>query len=226
MPTPAENEPRWLGLDEAGRGSVLGPLVIGGFCLPPDRIGELRSIGVKDSKRLSPARREELLGQLDSLGECLSLEISPERIDTYVARRGLNELEVESFAELVRRARPTHVFADACDPVAARFGRKLARSAAFPGPIVSRHKADRDLPVVSAASIVAKVVRDRAIARLASMHSIDLGSGYPSDERSVLALRSSMKEVGRVPDWARRSWATTERVKRELTAQPLETFDP
>ncbi len=214
-----------LGLDEAGRGSVLGPLVLGGFHCDARAARELRSIGVRDSKLLTRAKREELFGRLPSLGSCLSRELAPRSVDAAVRRHRLNGLELEGFAALVQEAGPARVEVDACDVRAERFGARLAEAAEFRGPVESRHRADRDLPIVGAASIVAKVLRDRAIARLESQVGSPIGSGYPSDPRTVEYLRRAAADRSRdLPDGVRRSWATTQRVIRALETPTLETF--
>ena len=218
--------PRVLGIDEAGRGSVLGPLVVGGFCCVEERVPEVVAAGARDSKLLSPGRRATVYRELGGLGETRSIALAPRTIDRYVARRGLNELELRAFATLVRAARPDVVYADACDPDAERFGRRLAALAGTGARIVSRHRADRDVPVVGAASVVAKVRRDAAIARLAARTGEALGSGYPSDPDTRRCVERHARDGGSVPAWMRRSWETVQRVKRERPARTLEQYAP
>lgn len=215
-----------LGLDEAGRGSLVGPLVVGGFLVDADRIPELTEIGVRDSKRLSPARREEIFSTLPGIGEPFVLPLPARSVDRAVRFGRLNELELDAFARLVRSAQPDMAFADACDPVAERFGRRLGEASGNTCLVHARHKADRDLPVVAAASIVAKVHRDRALHRLRARLGEGLGSGYPSDQLTVAFVRESISGGGPLPSWLRASWATTERLMRGRTARPLEAFGP
>jgi ribonuclease HII len=215
-----------LGIDEAGRGSLVGPLVVGGFLLDAARIPELTEIGVRDSKRLTPARREEIFAELPSIGRSWAIPLPPRTVDRAVHRRGLNDLELDAFARIVRSARPDMAFADACDPVAERFGRRLGEASGNCCLVHARHKADRDLPVVGAASIVAKVHRDRALDRLRARLGEDLGSGYPSDRETVAFVRQTLSGGGPLPSWLRASWATTERLIQGRTARPLEAFGP
>lgn len=221
-PTTAD---RVLGLDEAGRGSVLGPLIVGGFSCSADRLEELRGSGVRDSKLLSPRRRDEIYSLLPALGECRSIAIAPRTIDRYVARGGLNDLELEAFAALVRDARPDLIYVDACDPDADRFGRRLAELAGTGSRVVSRHKADRDFPIVGAASVVAKVRRDAAISELARRSGEVVGSGYPADPETKECVTRHARDGGRVPVWMRRTWETVQRVKREHPARTLDGFE-
>ncbi len=214
-----------LGIDEAGRGSVIGPLVVGGFLVRADQLDALRATGAKDSKALSPARRDAVYARLGTVGRRWTVLLTPKEIDRYVARGGLNELEARAFARLVRRARPDRALVDACDANADRFGRAVEGFAGGTVPVFARHHADRDDVLVGAASIVAKVSRDRAIARLQARIGTPVGSGYPSDPTTVAHLRAHAATGAPFPDYVRRSWATTKRVKRAVRAPPLEAFE-
>ena len=214
--------PKVLGIDEAGRGSVLGPLVVGGFLTERDRLEELATLGVRDSKLLTPARRETLFEALESIGKRLAIEITPTQIDGAVARGELNLLEARFFAKVVRMTDAREVFVDACDTRAARFGQRVKSLARTSARVVSRHHADRDLPIVSAASIVAKVCRDRSLARLRTDLGVECGSGYPSDVKTqAFVSRHLLVQNERVP-WLRHSWRTVERLKPH---PPLRTLD-
>jgi ribonuclease HII len=205
---------------------VLGPLVVGGFCCSADELPTLVGLGVRDSKRLSPAQRGAVYARLASVGTRWSIAIPPRTIDRYVARGGLNELELETFARLIVQLRPDVTYVDACDTNAARFGQRLSAIAGNGTRVVSRHKADRDLPVVGAASIVAKVRRDAALARLRTATVETLGSGYPSDAETRSCVERHARDGGRIPSWMRASWATVQRVKRARPARTLETYVP
>jgi ribonuclease HII len=224
-PPPAPGEEWVLGLDEAGRGSVLGPLVIGGLLVREDRLVQLPALGVKDSKQLSPRARRAVYARLPELGRCASVSFLPAEIDPWVERGGLNHLEARGFAQLVRRLRPHRVVVDACDPVAERFGREVERLAGGATRVEALHHADELVPVVSGASIVAKVRRDRAIAQLARRLGREIGSGYPSDERTLRALGEELEGPSE-PSWIRHSWATTQRVKARIQVKPLEEYAP
>jgi ribonuclease HII len=214
-----------LGIDEAGRGSVLGPLVVGGFLLPDDQLDRLRDLGVRDSKLLSRPRRESLATALAGLGRSWTISISPSRIDRAVAHQGLNELEAEAFGRLVRRARPARAYVDACDPVEARFGRLVARRAGVPpSRVVARHHADRDLPLVGAASILAKVRRDREIDDLQRSADGELGSGYPSDPTTRRYLAGLLEGGGTLPTWVRASWKTLRNLKPATATRTLDAY--
>lgn len=212
-----------LGIDEAGRGPVLGPLVVGGFLVPTDRVASLPELGVRDSKELTAAERTRIFEALGAVGERHHVVLAPSEIDTAVRSGRLNDLEARTFARLVRKTRPEIAYVDACDPVAARFGRTVAAYANVPTRVVSRHKADRDFPVVGAASIVAKVLRDRAIDRLRQELGTDPGSGYPSDP-TTRAFLADLLRRGERPGYVRHSWQTTKDLLPRRAPSRLESF--
>ena len=218
-----------LGLDEAGRGSVFGPLVVGGFAIrgsPEGTQAILRGVGARDSKTLSPTRRGEVYRRLKPLGTPATASAEPARIDTYVEQGKLNTLEVELMASIVVRLQPDLVLADACDPDARRFARQLAARAegsGWKGKVMAAHHADRDLPLVGAASVIAKVTRDRALARIARRAGTNLGSGYPSDPTTRDHLKGLLGRSP-LPRYVRSSWATVRDLREELAHPPLESF--
>lgn len=201
-------------------------MIVGAFHCTEDRLDELRATGVRDSKLLTAERREAVYGQLSRIGRLTSIALLPRTIDRYVARGGLNELELESFATLVCRLQPDVAYVDACDTDAERFGRRLGALVGSGTRIVSRHKADRDFPIVSAASVVAKVRRDAALERLARSAGEPLGCGYPHDPETQACVERHARDGGRVPPWMRRSWETVQRVKRAHPARTLDAYEP
>jgi len=213
-----------LGVDEAGRGPVIGPLIVGGFVMDEDRTDRLRELGVRDSKTLAPHRREELYEELGRYGRRESIALLPAEIDAAVARGALNRLEARAFAELIGRVHPSRTFVDACDANAPRFGALVRQLSGWEGEVVSRHNADRDVPVVSAASIVAKVERDRAMAQLGKELGAELGSGYPADPVTIAFLKDHLPRAGQRPYWLRSSWQTTARLMAERAARTLDDF--
>lgn len=216
---------RILGIDEAGRGSVLGPLVVGGFLLRSDRLEELRAAGACDSKALSADAREEVYARLPSIGVCRSVVLTPREIDRFVSHGRLNELEARAFGALIRQLSPDVARVDACDTDARRFARTVAHWAGTRVPVLASHHADRDDVVVGAASIVAKVRRDRALHRLRDRLGAEIGSGYPSDDRTFAFLVERFAHADDLPPWVRREWATMQRVKPERPGPSLETFE-
>lgn len=198
------------GIDEAGRGCVVGPLVVAGVSADADGIEELKEIGVRDSKKLTPGRREALYPEI--LKVCARVHwvhITTQEIDRIVANgkkyRKLNYLEALYFAKVADELLAEVVTVDASDSSPKRFRDNIVESLRLPSEVKAFHKADRDYPIVSAASIVAKVTRDREVARLRAVHG-DFGSGYPSDPKTKIYFRRWLEEGKEPPEWTRRSW--------------------
>ena len=210
---------RMAGVDEAGRGSVIGPLVIAGVSVEENDLPKLVDIGVKDSKLLSPQKRETLAKQIRKLAlNCHVVFLSPVEID-HVVETGkrlhrLNRFEAQSMARVIAVLKPDVAYVDASDVIADRFGEHIAENLDFNLKIVSEHKADITYPIVSAASIIAKVERDQAISNLQKKHG-NLGCGYPSDSKTINFLGDWIRKFGSYPDFVRKSWKTSKRVMME-----------
>jgi ribonuclease HII len=215
-----------LGIDEAGRGAWVGPLVVGAVAIGSGDLAALHATGARDSKLLSPAARERIYERIGAVASTRSVAIAPAEIDRHVARGGLNDLEASVFGRLARELSADVTYVDACDVDARRFGRKVASIAGRGTRVVSAHRADRENPLVGAASIVAKVERDRAIAKLSEELGGGLGSGYPSDRTTVEFVRRRVRPADPRPPWLRASWSTTERVIGAPPARSLEEFGP
>jgi ribonuclease HII len=210
---------RLLGLDEAGRGCVLGPLVVGAFCTESGQT-RLRKAGADDSKLLSRERREEVRGRLLPMGEHAVLQMSPQAIDT----TNINRLEEEAFVALIVQFRPDRVYIDA--PVHPRgipnFVARLRNSLWPELQIVAECKADSTHAVVGAASIFAKVARDAEIAALG-----EVGSGYPHDPITRAWLRGFVDRNEPFPPCVRTRWGTIGFL-RQMTlfaSRPAVTFE-
>lgn len=212
-----------VGIDEAGRGPVIGPLVVCGVAVSDDTLDELESLNLRDSKKYTRKKREELEEIILSLTECTIAEISASEIDFKRRQKTLNDIEVELFAEvLLKFPQATQIIVDACDVNPVRFGEKICACSGVPS-LVSEHKADDTYPIVSAASIIAKVQRDRRIDELREVYG-DFGSGYCADEKTLLFLREYIKEKGGLPPIARASWDTAKRLLEEYYQRPLDIF--
>ncbi len=192
------------GVDDAGRGSVIGPLVIAGISIEKNKIKHLSEIGVKDSKQLTPASRQWMYKKILSVVDGYHVaKISPKTIDQSVATNDLNQLEARYMAKVIAKLEPDLSYVDSCDVIPKRFGMRISEMAQS-GKIHSSHHADRKYLVVSAASIIAKVNRDRAIEKLRKTHN--LGSGYPSDVKTMNFIKSWIQQNGTVPKFVRTSW--------------------
>ena len=198
------------GIDDAGRGSMLGPLVIAGISLDKKNLKRLSSLGVKDSKKLSPKSREYLYKKIiETVDDYYVAKISPRSIDASVRKHCLNNLEAKYMAKVVSKLNPDISYIDSCDVNPIRFGREISKLSDN-HKIKSYHHADSRFVVVSAASILAKVTRDRAIMKLRKDHN--LGSGYPSDSKTVKFVTKFYKKNQIMPSFVRKSWKPVQRI--------------
>lgn len=202
-----------LGIDEAGRGPIIGPMIVAGVLVDNSTVPILEKLGVRDSKELTPTQRRELFARiLDLASYVVIVKIPPAVIDTV----NLNRLEIQTIAHIVRRTLTIYrdldtIYMDAVGP-ASKMASEIRRLSGFKGTIVAKPKADRRYLPVSAASIVAKVVRDEEIEKLRQLYGVR-GSGYPTDPHTLEWIREAYRESPHSPPWfVRRSWSTLKRV--------------
>ena len=225
---------RHIGVDEAGRGPAIGPLVVSALNIPERDRSILRDLGVDDSKNLSKRNRERLYKQILSYSESLNWSVGlvhcdAKRIDEWMDDGSLNSLEVLLFSEAIEDAAEPgaslEIFLDACDVDAERFGRRVSRTLgdSWHGcKIYSKHKMDTRDEVVAAASIIAKVSRDSVMEDLSRELNIDLGSGYPSDPKTKEALEILCEDEV-LDNCIRRNWANVNRTWRRIHNRPIQT---
>lgn len=201
------------GIDEAGKGPVLGPMCVAGVLLDEEKLDALSQIGVKDSKQLTAKRREALAVEIKALAdEYYILEVSPFQIDELRKIMTMNEIMVTCYAKVLEELNPRHAFVDAADVIAYRYGENIKKKYAGEIEITSEHGADEKYPIVSAASILAKVQRDALVKILEENVGVEIGSGYPSDPKTIKFLEAWIQEHGKLPDFARSSWETARRL--------------
>lgn len=198
------------GVDDAGRGSMLGPLVIAGIVIDKSKLRKLSALGVKDSKKLTPKSREELYDKIISIVDDYHIaKIPPRSIDSSVKKHNLNQLEAKYMAKVISKLNPETSFVDSCDVNPKRFGKEISKLSGNK-KIRSYHHADSRFIVVSAASIIAKVARDKAITKLKKTH--DVGSGYPSDNKTIEFVKKYYQIQKTMPNFVRKSWKPTQNI--------------
>jgi ribonuclease HII len=205
------------GVDEAGRGCAIGPLVVAGVLFEERAIDTLQAMDVRDSKQLSRRKRESLAFEIRELSlRHKYFDLQPRTIDIVVDRdvklRKLNYLETMVMAKIIRDLRPDIAYVDPADVVVDRFVEQILSVLSWELEVFSEVKADSKYPIVSAASILAKVRRDRIVAELRDEYG-DLGSGYPSDKRTVRFLESWFEKHDTCPSFIRGSWSTVKRIR-------------
>jgi len=207
------------GVDEAGRGCIIGPLVVAGVLMKEEDLPVLRQLGVKDSKLLSPKKRQELFQKISLLAEKFHVvKLLPTEIDRAVECKRklhkLNRLEAQTMTQILNTLKPDEAYVDAADVFEERFKQHIQEGLNVKAKITSRHRADKLYPVVSAASIIAKVERDKEIETLKEVYG-DFGSGYLADKKTLLFLRQWIQTHSEYPNCVRQSWKTAKRIKNE-----------
>ncbi|MEI6092230.1 MAG: ribonuclease HII [bacterium] len=201
-----------MGIDEAGRGPVLGPMVVAGVAFDRASDDFFKAYGVKDSKQLSTKKRTEIFSLIEEEASWYKIAVIwPETVDHFVASNGLNNLECDVMAELIDSIGvKTCVYVDS--PLKPEvFTRMLYSRSKIQSQINCCFKADTIYPVVSCASILAKVTRDRIIEELKSEFG-DFGSGYPADEKT----RNFLYNMKEAPFFVRKSWKTFKESQESL----------
>jgi ribonuclease HII len=212
-----------LGVDEAGRGCVMGPLVVAGVLIEEGEQFKLVQLGVRDSKLLSSLRREQLAQEIRRIATATCIiKLSPREIDKAV-RSGrklhkLNRLEAQTMARIIEKLGPDVAIVDASDVLADRYKQHIIECLSAPVRVVSEHKADKNHPAVSAASIIAKVERDHHIEMLKTQHG-DFGSGYMTDPKTKSYLEKLAKECKEYPYFVRCSWKPAIRTKNNAKGE-------
>ena len=213
-----------LGIDEAGRGAVVGPLVVGGAVCDEKDLEKLKAIGVKDSKLLTPTQREKIYGQLKKiLKDYITLKISAQQIDELRKKDNLNVIEAKHMAQIIKAMEADTAYVDAPQVSTEKFKNILLALAKNRTKIVSENYADKKYVIVGAASILAKVERDAEIEKIKKIVGEDFGVGYPHDEATRKFVEKCLAEKKHL-EWIRHSWETVKDMNEEREMKSLKMF--
>ncbi len=205
------------GVDEAGKGPVVGPMCVACVALEKTDLHSLETLGIKDSKKISKKKREALAVEIKEITSWHVLEVGAQMIDELRKVMTMNEIVLKAHAQVINRIMPDEVYVDAADVNAQRFGLNLKKLLASPAKITSEHNADVKYLIVSAASIVAKVTRDDLMMKLEEELGCTIGSGYPADPESrafvAEALKRQDESMLRV---IRHSWKTVDKIRDSI----------
>lgn len=205
-----------IGVDEAGKGPVIGSLFIGFSIIILDKgLSELNSyqeklqkLGVKDSKKLTPRKRNSIYNELKTMMDMKYAQLTPQLIDSNnLAGSNLNKLEIEAIVKILESERPNLIIIDALTADPEKFKDEILKRLSFECKIISENKADVNYPIVGAASIIAKELREQERAQIIENIKLNCGSGYPSDPRTKEFLEKNWdnKEFEFI---FRKSWET------------------
>ena len=210
------------GIDEAGRGAVIGPLVIAGVSIEPKDEAKLKAMNVRDSKLVSPGRRKKLAGAIERIAkDIVIIKIEACKIDTY-RKQGinLNKLEAMKMGDVANLLKPDRIYVDSPDVKPERLKDFLSKIIRHKPELIVEHKADTRYRVVGAASIIAKVSRDGEIEKLRKKYGVR-GSGYPSDPRTIGWLKELMEKKREFPECVRRTWETIKELEKHKKQSKL-----
>lgn len=212
------------GIDEAGRGPVIGPIVMAGVTIEEKDEKNLVRLGVKDSKLLTPAKREELFSRIIAIIKDFRIEIiPPQKIDAALndPDLNLNWLEALESAKIIDTLKPDKAILDCPSNNIKAYSDYVKKRLKTKCRLVCEHKADEKYPSCSAASILAKVTRDKEIQKIKERLGQDIGSGYPSDPITKEFLA---KNYSRYPGIFRKTWASYRKFVSEKGQKTLKNF--
>jgi len=214
------------GVDEAGRGCVIGPMVVAMAGVEEKMIPRLVEEGVKDSKMLSPSRRLVIASRVRMVSEVVEVRsVSASRIDG-LRRRGvsLNEIEAMLIGSMLVKHRRGTFYVDSVDRDCSRFRRMILEHApGFRGRLVVKNYLDESNPLVGAASIIAKVERDKAVEKILRKAGLPRCSGYPGDPKTLRVIEQLLSS-GLEKGFLRMSWSTVQRIRARTSQSSLKRF--
>ena len=213
------------GIEEAGRGPVIGPLVMCGVVMDEKMVFELDASGVKDSKLLTPQQRENLFEKIKKMADDFKIIIlSSQDVDDALIDEtmNLNWLEAKTSAKIINKLKADKVIMD-CPSTNIESYKNYVKKYINNDKIevIAEHKADLNYTVVGAASILAKVTRDREIEKIKQKINKEFGSGYPSDPRTVEFLKENYNKY---PDIFRKTWSSYKKVAEGKKQKSLGDF--
>lgn len=214
---------RICGIDDAGRGPVIGPMVLTGVLVTEEKVEQLKELGVKDSKLLSAKKREALSKSIREIVDGVDIQIvEPAVIDNRESDGlNLNDLEALKCAEIINVLKPDVAIIDCPSNNIKAWTSKVREFLSHECELVVEHKADLNHPEVSAASIVGKVVRDAEVKKIEEMVGMPIGSGYPSDPVTKKFIQKHHEDF---PDIFRKSWGTYQNLVVKKKQHSLKDF--
>jgi ribonuclease HII len=203
-------------------------MVICGLVIKESDQATLKAMGAKDSKLLKPKKREELAEKIEKIAEhTIVFHIPPCKIDNDRAKGiNLNQIEAIRMADIINMAAPDIAVVDAPSYNSDKFENFLKSKLEVKNiKLIAENYADKNWPVVSGASIIAKVARDEKIKELEKKLGEPLGVGYPHDERTIKHLEKVARENnGKMPHYVRKSWDTTEQIVKRYQQKGIKGF--
>jgi len=209
------------GIDEAGRGAVIGPMILACVSIDSKDSKKLEVIGVKDSKELTPKKREELFKQIESIAkDIVVVKVSACKISSFKAKGiNLDKLEAMKIAEMITMIDADKIYIDSIEQNSEKFEKMIKEflpDEKKNAKLVVKNYLDESISVVSAASIIAKVERDKEIEEIKKQVNFDFGVGYSHDERTREFIEKILQTEDHPPSYLRIHWETVQDIARKL----------
>jgi len=211
------------GIDEAGRGPAIGPLVMSGILIDEKDLDKLRNLKVRDSKLIAPRQREFLFNEIKKIIiKEKTIIVDNHEVDDALNSEelNLNKLEAIKTAIIINYLKPDKVTIDCPSVNIKSYVDYLKTFLKYKPKIKAEHKADYKYVEASSASILAKVTRDREIEKLKKKYNVDFGSGYPSDPKTKEFLKNNYKKY----DFFRKTWAPYKRLTEKKKQKSLKDY--
>lgn len=192
-----------IGIDEAGRGALIGPMVVAGVKADSGAVRLLKKLGVRDSKRLSPLMREKLYYKMIEFVDHAERIYPAFQIDG----DSLTTLELEAVSEIINLLGIQTDAKIIMDCIGKLAKKKVEDALGIPNGIefIYEPKADDSYPVCQAASIIAKVTRDREVRKIHEKVGFNFGKGYPTKD-TIKFVRRYKERNGKLPPEIRKRW--------------------
>jgi ribonuclease HII len=209
------------GIDEAGRGPVLGPMVLCLAISEEEEEPRLKGIGVKDSKLLRPEARERLSGEIRKVCKLHVAKVTAKELNVKMKAKSLNAIEADVMTDLLLGVSKADmeqiekIFIDVPDPIPIKFVWRLRLPKDIKKKIHAAHKADVRFPICSAASIIAKVTRDEEIEKIKKELGCNFGTGYSHDAATIECVEKNI-ENPILKKYLRTEWKTTKNIIKRM----------
>jgi len=202
-------------------------MVIAGVTIDKNYEKRLVAFGVKDSKKLSPKRREELAKEIEKIAKnIVILRVQACKIDSYRAKGiNLDKIEAIKMAQIIEMCDGDKTYVDSLEQNSKKFKSLVVsflKNKKF--NLVVENYLDESVPIVSAASIMAKVERDKAIEEIKRKVEFDFGVGYSHDSRTIEFVKKLIKEKKELPLYVRKSWITTKLLQEKAWQRRIKDF--
>lgn len=202
-------------------------MVIAGVVIDRKNEKKLVAFGVKDSKELSPKRREELAEKIEMIAkDIVVLRVQACKIDSYRAKKiNLDKIEAMKMAEIIEMCDGDKIYVDSLEQNTKKFKGLIVSFLKNKNlDLIVENYLDESVPVVSAASIIAKVERDKSIEEIKKKVNFDFGVGYSHDQRTIEFIKKLIKEKKELPYYVRKSWITTKVLLEKSWQKKIKDF--